>query len=140
VAAVAVLTAVIAVAAQNKISTPEEFDKVMKGVGKANAQLQEAMKAGTFADAKTALATIRQSFTLAETFWVAHKKDEPIKLTKEAAAKAEALDKALGVASPDAAAVTAAFKELGASCRGCHMGWRVRDAEGNYQINPEKMK
>jgi cytochrome c556 len=140
VAAMAVWVGVVAAGAQTKISTPEEYDKVMKAVGKANSQLQEAVKNGTFAEAKTALATIRQSFTLAETFWVANKKDEAVKLTKDAAAKAEALDKALAASAPDAAAVTAAFKELGASCRGCHMGWRVRDAEGNYQINPEKMK
>ena len=141
-AAVAVWAAAVVVSAQSKISTPAEFDKVMKAIGAANAPLQKAVQSGAFAEAKTALATIRQNFALAETFWVANKKDEPVKLTQEAAAKAEALDKALGASAPDAAAVTAAFKELGATCRNCHMtaGWRVRDAEGNYQINPEKMK
>jgi cytochrome c556 len=146
-AVVAVWAAAIVVGAQSKISTPAEFDTVMKGVGKANGQLQEAVKSGAFADGKAALATIRQNFALAETFWVANKKDEAVKLTQDAAAKAAALDKALGASAPDAAAVTAAFKELGATCRNCHMGtggpgtgWRVRDAEGNYSINPEKMK
>lgn len=142
VAAVAVWAAAVGAWAQGKISTPAEFDKVMKAVGQSNGALQKAVQGGAFADAKTALTTLRQNFALAESFWVANKKDEPAKLTKEAIGKAEALDKALGAASPDAAAVTAAFKELGATCRGCHMtaGWRTRDAEGNYIINPEKMK
>src|SRR5262245_18567904 len=76
VAAMAVWVGVVAAGAQSKISTPEEYDKVMKAVGQANGQLQKAVQSGAFAEAKTALATVRQNFALAETFWVAHKKDE----------------------------------------------------------------
>jgi cytochrome c556 len=140
VAALAVWTAAVMVGAQGKVSTPAEYDKVMKAVGAANGAMRKAVMSGAWAEAKTAVGTIRQNLTMAETFWVANKKDEAVKLTKEAVAKAEALDKVLGASTVDTAAVTTAMKELGGTCQTCHKGWRVQDAEGNYSINPEKMK
>jgi cytochrome c556 len=124
-----------------KVTTPAELDKVMKGVNQANGQVNKAIKSAAFADAKTALATLRQHIVLAETFWVEKKKEDAVKFSKAVVGKIDALDKALGATSPDAAAVTAAATELGTACRTCHMEYRARDeATGNWIIRPGKIE
>ena len=136
-----VLWAGVVVAAQvQKVTTPEEFDKVMKSINAANGSMGKAVKSSAYADAKTALATVRQNLALAETFWVEKKKEDAIGFSKDARAKADALDKALGASTVDPAAVMAAAGELGGACRTCHMAYRIRDAENNWIINPEKIK
>jgi cytochrome c556 len=133
-------TAMVAAQMPQKITTAEQFDKVMKTVGPANAALGKALKSGAHADARTALATIRQNLVLAETFWVEKKQADAIKFSQAAIARVDALDKALGAAPVDPQAVAAAQKELGPACRTCHTDFRVQDANGNYMINPEKVK
>jgi cytochrome c556 len=129
----------VAVAQTPKVTTPAEFDKVMKSVGPANAQVGKAVKSGAFADARTALATVRQNLAAAETFWVDKKVDAAIKLSKNAVAKAEALEKAISGGNVDTTAAMTAFSEYSATCMACHKEFRTRDAEGNYQMRTDRI-
>ena len=137
VAAGLLLWAGTIVAAQGKISTPEELDKTMKAVNAANGTMRKAIGSGAFADAKTAATELKKQFVIAETFWVHHKKDDAVKMNQTAVAKVDALEKALTPATPDAEAVKTALNELGPTCMGCHKQYRAQNPDGQgYMIRP----
>ena len=124
------------VIAQNKVTTPEQLDKVMKQVGPAWGAAQKAFKAQSYADVRKNLATVKENVLLSQSFWVEHKKDDAVKLNKESLAKLEALEKVVATDTVDAAAAEAALKEAGASCRACHQQYRATDAENNFILKP----
>jgi cytochrome c556 len=136
-ALVVIWTAVVAGQTQTqKVTTPAEFDKVMKAVNQTNGQINKAIKSGAYADAKAALAVLRQHFEAAGTFWETHKKDDVLKLNKDALAKIDALDKVLAGAPADTTAIQTAHSTMGATCRACHKENRAQDDAGNYIIRP----
>jgi cytochrome c556 len=122
-------------AAQQKVTTAEELDTVMK---KASAfrQVDKAVQSNNAADAKAQLAIVRQAVLDSQSFWVAHKKDDALKMNKEALAKLDALEKVLSSGTLDVAAATAAFKETGGACRSCHQQYRAEDANNQYMLKP----
>jgi len=121
------------VTAQNKVTTPEEFDKAMKPAGPAMRTIGKALASGAAADVKKELATVKAALMDTQSFWVLHKKDDAVKMNKESLAKVEALEKLVDgdKVAPEAAA---ALKEVGGSCSACHKQYREQDAEGNYKI------
>lgn len=133
--AAAVLVALSStVAVAQKVTTVEELDKTMKRVGPAQQGLNKAIQSMNYADARKNIPTIRQAILDAENFWVTRKKDDAIKATKETVAKLNALDKVLA-GSPDAATATAAFKEVGGSCRSCHQTYREQVGD-DFRLKP----
>jgi cytochrome c556 len=124
----------LAVAQTQKVTTPEQFDKAMKPAGPALRGVGQALKAGNFADMKKELGTLKTAVLDTQTFWVHHKKDDAIKMNKEAVAKIEALEQALSAPAVDAGAAAAAMKEVGGACSACHKQYREQDAEGNYKM------
>jgi len=133
-AAVCLAVATVAVA-QQKVSTAGELDKVMKKAG-AFRQVDKAIQSNNAADAKAQLATVKQAVLESQSFWITHKKDDAVKLNKEALAKLDALDKVLSTGTLDVAAATAAFKEAGGACRACHTQYRAEDANNEYILKP----
>jgi cytochrome c556 len=123
-----------AVAAQ-KVSTPAELDKVMKKAG-AFRQVDKAIQSNNAADAKKQLAVVKSAVDESRAFWVEHKREDALKLNKEAIAKLDALDKVLSAPTLDVAAATAAFKEAGGGCRSCHQVYRAEDANNEYILKP----
>ena len=138
-AVVAAVVAASAVVMAQKISTADELDKAMKANGAANQAMRKAIGSNAYADARTQLKVMRQSVAGVESFMTLKKKDDGVKMAKDALAKIEALDTALGAATPDAAAVAGALKELGGTCQACHMEYRDKDASGQYIIKPGKI-
>ena len=137
----AVGVAVITVGAQGqKVTTPEQLDKVMKAVQQANQPVGKAIASGAYADAKKGLATVKENVILSRTFWIEHKRDDAVKLNEESVAKIEALEKLLSAEPVDQAAAQAAMKEVGGSCRACHQKYRATDAENNYILKPGSLE
>jgi cytochrome c556 len=127
----------VAVLAQGqKITTPEQLDKVMKAVQEANRPVAKAITSGAYADAKKGLATVKENVIASRSFWIEHKKDDAVKMNEETVAKIEALEKLLSADPVDQAASAAAMKEVGGSCRACHQKYRATDAENNYILRP----
>jgi len=126
----------LAIAQTQKVTTPEQLDKVMKTVGPAFRNSQKAIQSGAFADAKKELATARAGVLDSQSFWIEHKKDDAVNLNKTSLEKIDALDKLLSGATPDPAAAAAALKEVGGSCSACHKQYRAQDAENNYILKP----
>ena len=133
--AAAVLVALSStVAVAQKVTTVEELDKTMKRVGPAQQSMNKAIQSMAYADARKNIPVVRQAMLDAENFWVTRKKDDAIKATKETVARLDALDKVLA-SSPNAATATAAFKELGGSCRSCHMTYREQVGD-DFRLKP----
>jgi cytochrome c556 len=141
VATVMVWLGALTFAQGQKVTTEDEYDKVMKRVGPAMQAAGKAIASGGYADARKELAIAKAALTDASTFWTHHKIADAQKFAAEALAKAEALDKALGAATVDPAAVKAAQGELQGACRTCHMAYRVQDpATSAYSIKPGTIK
>ena len=120
------------VVAQNKVATPEEFDKAMKPAGPAMRNLGKALASGAAEDSKKELATIKAALVDTQSFWVLNKKDDAVKMNKDSIAKIEAVEKMItDKVDPGA---PAALKEVGGTCSACHKQYREQDAEGNYKI------
>ena len=115
-----------------KVTTAEQLDQAMKRVGPAQGATTKAIQSMAYDDARKNAATIKQALIDAEEFWVVNKKDDALKMNKEAVAKVTALEKALSAPTPDQQAVMAAFKEVGGTCAACHKQYRAQDANQQY--------
>ena len=73
----------------------------MKRISAANGATVKAIKSGEFADAKTSVAAVKQALMDAENFWVVNKKDDAVKMSKEAIAKVSAVEAAISAQTPD---------------------------------------
>jgi cytochrome c556 len=122
--------------AQQKVTTPEQLDKVMKQVQQANQPVGKALASGQWADVRKGLAGVKEAVLLSQSFWIEHKKDDAVSMNKDTLAKIEALEKLVATDTVDATAAATALKEVGASCRACHKQYRATDAENNFILKP----
>lgn len=136
--AVALLVAVAgSIGIAQKITTPEELDKVMKRVQQANMAANKALAAKNLDEAAKQLAVVKQAINDSREFWIQHKKDDAIAANKDTVAKIEAVEKLFTGPNADPQAIGAAMKqEVGTACRSCHEKYRVRDAENNWVLKP----
>ena len=130
---VAVLVSVgSAVAVAQKATTAEGLDAAMKRIGPAQGATGKAIQSGDFATAKKNVAIVKQALMDAEEFWVVNKKDDAVKMNKDAIARVTAVEEALNGSAPDQQASMAAFKEVGATCGACHKAYRAQDENQQY--------
>lgn len=135
-AAVLLASGTVMLAQDEKVTTAEDLDKVMKKAQPAMQATQKAINSGAYADAKAQVATLRQAILDSQHFWVEKKRDDALKMNKETVEKIDALDKALSAEKVETAAAMAVLKEVGGTCRTCHNKYRGQDAENNYIIKP----
>jgi len=123
-----------------KVTAPEDLDKVMKKAGPALEASGKAIGGAAYADAKTQLTTLKQAIDDSREFWVEHKRDDAIKFNKDTIAKIEQAEKLVSAEPVDAAAAAAAMKEVGGACRSCHTVYRTKDADNNYILKPGSLE
>jgi cytochrome c556 len=132
------ITAIVAlagsVAMAQKVTSPAELDTTMKKIGPAQGVTAKAIQAGDFAAAKASVAIVKQALMDAENFWVMNKKDDAIAFSKDAIAKATAVEQLLNAPAPDTQALLAAQKTAGGACGACHKTYREQDANMQYQL------
>jgi hypothetical protein len=132
-ALMAVLGAVVI--AQSKITTVEEYAKVMKSNAQANGASNKAIGSGAYADARTQLATLRQNFVALQGFWTEKKRDDAVGILKDGVSRIDALDKMLSAATVDQMAAQAAAKEFGGNtCGACHKLYREGDNQTGFKF------
>jgi hypothetical protein len=119
-----------------KVTTPEELDKVMKGVGKANQTVTKSLSSNAWADVRTQIAVVRQGVLDSQNFWIEHKRDDAVKFNKETLAKIDEFQKLIATDPVDPAKAAASLKAVGASCRRCHQTYRTTDADDNFILKP----
>jgi len=125
------------VIAQSKITTVEEYAKVMKSNAQANGASNKAIGSGAYADARTQLATLRGNFMMLQGFWTEKKRDDAVGILKDGVTRIDALDKMLSAATVDQMAAQAAAKEFGGNtCGACHKLYREGDAQAGFRFRP----
>ena len=123
--------------AQTKVTTADEYIKLMKSNAQANGATNKAIGSGAFADARTQVATLRQNFMALQGFWVDKKRDDAVGIVKDGLTRLDALDKMLAAPTVDQMAAQAAAKEFGgATCAACHKLYREGDAQTGFQFKP----
>ena len=124
------------VIAQTKITTLEEYAKLMKSNAQTNGAMNKAIGSGAFADARMQLTTLRQNFVTLEGFWTERKNDATIAIVKDGLSKIDALDKLLAAPAPDQQAAMAAAKEVQGVCGACHKMNREGDQQTGFRFRP----
>jgi cytochrome c556 len=124
------------VAVAQKVTSPAELEATMKRIAAAQAGVGKAIKSEAYADAKTQVAAVKAALMDAENFWVTNKKDDAVKLSKDAIGKVTALETLLSGATVDQQAAFAAQKEVGGTCAACHKEYRVQNEDKTYSLKP----
>jgi cytochrome c556 len=122
------------VIAAQKVSNPDELDKAMKKIAPAQSAAGKAIQSMSWSDAKAQVAIVKQALTDTESFWTANRKADAVAMLKDSVAKVIAVEEALNAPMPDQQAVQAAFKQVGATCAGCHKQYREQDANQQYRL------
>jgi cytochrome c556 len=117
-----------------KVATPEDLDKTMKEIAPAQTAVAKAIESMAWADAKAQIAIVKQALTDTEPFWATRKKDDAVKLLKDAVVKVTAVEEAISAPMPDQQAALAAFKQVGATCAACHKQYREQDENQQYRL------
>jgi hypothetical protein len=137
VGAVAALTAVTAAQTKYPIFTPTNFVDTMKTVGVNFSAVNSLIANKDFPTAKAQLIRSRERLALTITFWRDRKKDDTIKILRDALAGMDDLDTVLSANPVDATAAAAAVKQIGAKCQACHAENREQDpATHAYRFKP----
>ena len=132
-ALLAILGAVVL--AQGKVTSAEDYAKLMKANAQAAGAMNKAIGSGAFADARTQVATLRTNYMELQAFWSDKKKDDAVGIVKDGLTRLDALDKMLGAATVDQMAAQAAGKEFGgATCGACHKLYREGDAQSGFKF------
>jgi len=126
------LTGTVLVA--QKVGTPEDLDKTMKKIAPAQTAAAKAIQSMTWSDAKAQITIVKQALNDTEPFWVAHKKDDAVKMLKDSIARVTAVEEAISAPMPDQQAALAAFKQVGATCAACHKQYREQDENQQYRL------
>jgi hypothetical protein len=127
----------VAVIAQGKVTTAEEYAKVMKSNAQAVGAMNKAIGSGAFADARMHVTTLRQNYMALQGFWVDKKKDDAVGIVKDGLTRLDGLDKTLSASTVDQMAAQAAAKEFGGStCGACHKLYREGDAQSGFKFKP----
>lgn len=125
----------VAVVAQTKVTTAEEYAKVMKSNAQSVGAMNKAIGSGAFADARMNVTTLRQNYMALQGFWVDKKRDDAVGIVKDGLTRLDALDKALSAPTVDQMAAQAAAKEFGGStCGACHKLYREGDAQSGFKF------
>jgi len=117
-----------------KVATPEDLDKTMKKIAPAQTAAAKAIQSMAWPDAKAQITIVKQALSDTEPFWVAHKKDDAVKMLKDSIAKVTAVEEAVSAPMPDQQAALAAFKQVGATCAACHKQYREQDENQQYRL------
>ena len=128
--------AVVFVAAQ-KVVGPEEFDRAMKTIGASIDAVDAEVASGSHEAAKTPLALARQVLASTRPVWETSQRPDAVRMTREAVAALDALDKVLSGITVDAGAVDVSLQSVMRACDACHAIYREGDDETGYRMRTE---
>jgi uncharacterized protein YcnI len=109
-----------------------DYSKAMKDINTAFMSLQRANASMNHAQGEKDAQTLSDAFKNVQAYWDAKKVNDAVTFAKDAVAAADATVKASGVM--DMTTLTSSQQKLTASCAGCHMAHRTKNADGSYTI------
>jgi hypothetical protein len=122
------------VARAQLVVSAAEFTTAMKTMGTAMASVDQSIGAKAYMEAKTPLALSRQILASTRLWWVKQQEPDAARMTREAVAALDGLDKALSPSAVDPAAVSAASRSVTRACDACHAIYREGDERTGYRI------
>ena len=117
-----------------KVVGPDEFDRAMTTIGNALEGVEQSIGSKSYVEAKTPLALARQTLASTKPVWETKRERDAVRMTREAVATLDALDKTLSADEVDAAAVVAAVEDVTRACEACHATYREGDSQTGYRI------
>lgn len=114
--------------------SPEEeaYDRVMKRVGPAFADLRTAVAGSDAAAAAEGTKVLKAAFAEVEDFWAARKTADAIEWARTAQRHLDAIEGAAGAGDWDQ--IRSAAGDLGQTCQACHSSYRDQLDDGTYRI------
>ncbi len=107
----------------------QKFVDNMQSAGRNYAAVNDFIAKTDYASAKAQLTRAREQLAVTVQFWRdVHRKDDAVAMLRTVLAGLDDLDKALGAAPVDAAAVTARVGRVDSGCQACHAVYREQDA------------
>lgn len=110
----------------------EAFDKVMKKIGPANAEMRKAMEASNADTTKQQAAILKQAFQETADFWKRQDKADAVGWAQDGRKIADSIEKAASGGKWDE--VKASAGNLGKTCQSCHGIYRERFDDGTFRI------
>ena len=124
----------VAVVAQTKITTAEEYAKVMKSTAQAFSGVPNTVSARGFAEAKAQVAVTRDSLAAVEAFWTGKKKDDAVRIVKRALTDLDKLNDVLSADTVSRADALSLVKEVQGACAECHALYREGDNQSGFRF------
>jgi cytochrome c556 len=117
--------------------TEEKFVQNMQTAGRNYAAVTDLLAKMDYESAKAQLTRAREQLAITTTFWRDKKKDNALRLLRDALDRTDDLDAALSEEQVNPPAIAAASQRLGAACQACHALYRVQDpATKAYRLKP----
>src|SRR6266851_3536697 len=126
---VAVVVSGAAIAQKNPYRnyTEEKFVQNMQTAGRNYAAVTDLVARSDYESAKAQLTRAREQLAITVTFWRDRKKDDALKLLKDALDSTDDLDAALSAETAEPSVVRATSQRLAAACEACHAVYREQD-------------
>ncbi len=114
--------------------TPQEeaFDKIMKKVGPANAELRKGMEGSNVDLTKQNAGVLKNAFGEVASFWRSQNKPDAVQWAQDARKIADSIERAATDGKWDE--VKASAGNLGKTCQSCHGIYRERFDDGTFRI------
>jgi len=117
--------------------TEEKFVQNMQTAGRNYAAVASFVSKSDYESAKAQLTRAREQLAITITFWRESKKDDAVRMLREALKGMDDLDVVLGAQTVDASALRAVSQRINTACDACHAMYRDRDPSTNtYRVKP----
>ena len=121
--------------------TEEKFVQNMQTAGRNYAAVTDLVARSDYESAKAQLTRAREQLAITVTFWRDRKKDDALKLLKDALDSTDDLDAALSAETAEPSVVRATSQRLAAACEACHAVYRDQDpATKAYRVKREAIR
>ena len=117
--------------------TEEKFVENMQAAGRNYAAVTNLIAGADYESAKAQLTRAREQLAITITFWRDRRRDDAVRMLREALNGMDGLDAALGATPIDPAALKAASGRVDTACGACHAVYREQDpASKTYRVKP----
>ena len=121
--------------------TEAKFVENMQTAGRNYAAVTDLLAKREYEPAKAQLTRAREQLAITITFWRDRKKDDAVKLLRDALRAMDDLDVTLSAEPLQPPNISAASNRVAAACEACHARHRDQDpATKAYRIKPDSLK
>jgi len=121
--------------------TEEKFIENMQTAGRNYAAVTDLLAKSEYDPAKAQLTRAREQLAITITFWRDKKKDDAVKLLRDALLRMDDLDAALSTETKQPSDIHAASQRVSVACEACHALYRDQNpTTKSYRIKPGSVR